>query len=174
MTKRYFQAVQMIYNDHFLMLASQLLWQGIKWVLMGNLFPHIHYCFKRSAFGLKGAARLTSMPTVGMISGELWLTFIQNKWPLHFKASASALRCGELGRLSYMAHANSLRSTKNFTSGLVCHYGNQASSILQTKNRRLKQIDILLQSDPICAAIHPGSKGKENMYVLGGSLNNLK
>lgn len=54
MTKRYFQAVQMIYNDHFLMSASQLLWQGIKWVLMGNLFPHIHYCFKRSTFGLKG------------------------------------------------------------------------------------------------------------------------
>lgn len=76
MTKRYFQAVQMIYNDHFLMSASQLLWQGIKWVLMGNLFLLFITLLREACSDSNGCAFNINADCVRDFGG---ITFIKSK-----------------------------------------------------------------------------------------------
>ena len=52
---------------------------------------------------------------------------------------------------------------------VVHYYSNQGSSISQTRNRRLEQIEnVLFQSESICAAIYLQVQGDNNREGGGG------
>lgn len=139
--RRYFRAVTMIYNDHFLMWASwkcrgddnSYLWAILFPILnnKGVFWHHYQLCLK-------------------------WLHdssgFTRNKWPPNFKASV-AIRV-----VFYMAHANSLKSGKPQRCSAPLQQSGQFN-IANQKQTHEQIENVLFQSDPICTAIYLGSKG---------------
>lgn len=114
---------------------------------------------------------LTSVPTPSVCLHDS-LAFTRNKWPPpNFKAGVAIRMVFIYGTCQFSLEWKTSRD-------VVHHYSNQGSSISQTKNRLLEQIEnVLFQSDSICAAIYLRSKG--TIIEKGGrkclsSLTNMK
>lgn len=155
--KRYLKALTMICNDHFLMSSVSTERAGTaerkKMAIDGWSFSSFIIVKKEKRREFKDKFWHPCQQCL-----HYFLAFISNKWPLKFKTSVGALRCGYQDG-THIWHMPILPRVENLRD-VVCHYSNQSGSIFQIRTRRLEQIEnVLFQSSPICRAIYLGSEG---------------